>query len=119
MDSHSDSMLPLTPLSNAILLALADCDLHGYALVQEIARQTSGALEPGTGTLYAALRRLQSEGLIADSDALPAPDEDQRRKYYRLTEAGRDVLRAELRRLARVLEVAGETSMGQEVAQGT
>jgi len=106
-------LLPLTPLSHAVLLALADRDLHGYALVQEVVRQTSGALEPGTGTLYAALQRMQADGLIADSETLPRADEDQRRKYYRITAFGRDVARAEVRRLARVLEVAAETSLGR------
>lgn len=108
-----EELLPLTPLSHAVLLALADRDLHGYALVQEVVRQTSGALEPGTGTLYAALQRMQADGLIADSETLPRADEDQRRKYYRITAFGRDVARAEVRRLARVLEVAAETSLGR------
>ncbi len=107
-----EELLPLTPLSHAVLLALADRDLHGYALVQEVARQTSGALDPGTGTLYTALQRMQSDGLIADSETLPSADEDQRRKYYRITAYGREVARAEVRRLARVLEVAAETSLG-------
>jgi len=111
-DRRPEDLLPLTPLSHAVLLALADRDLHGYALVQEVVRQTSGALEPGTGTLYAALQRMQADGLIADSEKLPGPDEDQRRKYYRITDHGRDVARAEVRRLARVLEVASETSLG-------
>jgi DNA-binding PadR family transcriptional regulator len=113
-----DELLPLTPLSHAVLLALADRDLHGYALVQEVVRQTSGALEPGTGTLYAALQRMQADGLIAGSDTLPGPGEDQRRKYYRITNYGRDVARAEIRRLARVLEVASETSLRAEPAAG-
>lgn len=113
-----EELLPLTPLSHAVLLALADRDLHGYAIVQEVVRQTSGALEPGTGTLYAALQRMQADGLIADSETLPGPDEDQRRKYYRITDYGRRVARAEVRRLTRVLEVARETSLGLGPAAG-
>lgn len=90
----------------AVLLALAGEDLHGYALLQEIERQTGGTLKPGTGTLYAALQRLMDEGLITGSPDLPAPDEDQRRRYYRITPAGRRLAGAEAGRLRRVLEVA-------------
>lgn len=118
MPTAPDELLPLTPLSHAVLLALADEELHGYAIVREVERQTGGALRPGTGTLYAALQRMQADGLIADSGRTPAPDEDQRRKYYTITDFGREVARAEIRRLARVLEVAGETSLLPEPAPG-
>jgi DNA-binding PadR family transcriptional regulator len=97
---------PLTPLSMAILLALAGEELHGYALLREIERQTGGELSPGTGSLYAALQRLMDDGLIGESATLPGPDEDRRRRYYRITDAGREVARAESRRMLRVLEVA-------------
>ena len=109
---------PLTPLSMAVLLALAPGDLHGYALLQEIERQSDGALAPGTGTLYAALQRLLDEGLIAESPDRPAPGEDQRRRYYRLTAAGRGVATAESARLARVLEVARERGIVPEAGTG-
>jgi len=100
--------LPLTPLSMAILLALADRDRHGYGLMKEIERQTDGAVVPGTGSLYAALQRLMEDGLIAESTELPSPDQDRRRRYYAITGAGREVARAEARRMLRVLEVARE-----------
>lgn len=100
MDSRS---LPLTPLSHAVLLALADEDRHGYGVIKEVERQTGGALRPGTGTLYAALQRLQEEGLIDDSPREPGPGEDARRKYYRLTDRGRRLAGAEALRLARLL----------------
>jgi DNA-binding PadR family transcriptional regulator len=105
MTLPSDS-LPLTPLSMGILLALADGDRHGYALMEEIERQTDGALKPGTGSLYAALQRLMEDGLIEESPGLPAPEQDQRRRYYRITQAGRGVALAEARRMMRVLDVA-------------
>lgn len=116
MPISEDSLpdLPLTPLSHAVLLALADADRHGYGIIKEVERQTAGTLSPGTGTLYAALQRMQDEGLIADSDRSPAPDEDQRRKYYRLTEAGRAAARAETRRLARLVAVAEEKRLVTE-----
>lgn len=113
---HATELLPLTPLSHAILVALADGDLHGYAIVQEIHRHSEGLLNPGTGTLYAALQRMAADGLIADSDRRPAADEDQRRKYYRLTKLGRDVAVAEAARLQRLLGIAGAKGMLPDVA---
>lgn len=103
--------LPLTALSMAILLALADRDRHGYALMKEIERQTDGALRPGTGSLYAALQRLTDEGLIEESSELPAPEDDQRRRYYRITNAGRGIALAEAHRMMRVLEVARDKQL--------
>lgn len=98
--------LPLTPLTHAVLLALADADRHGYGIIKEVVSQTEGTLRPGTGTLYAALQRLQDDGLIADSPREPEPGEDRRRKYYRLTRRGRALAGAETRRLARLVAVA-------------
>lgn len=106
---------PLTPLSMAILLALAEDDLHGYALLQEVERLTHGDVAPGTGSLYAALQRLMDEGLIVESPDLPAPEEDQRRRYYRITSGGREAAAAESRRIARVLEVARERKLAPAV----
>jgi DNA-binding PadR family transcriptional regulator len=99
---------PLTPLSMAILLALADGDLHGYALLQEVEHQSAGRLRPGTGTLYAALQRLDDEGLIVESPDLPGPDEDQRRRYFRLTGAGFAAARAEAERMLGTVRAAAE-----------
>ena len=92
----------------AILLALAKGDQHGYALMQDVEAQTDGAIVAGTGSLYAALQRLQDDGLITDSPDRPAPGEDQRRRYFRITEAGRAAARAEASRMLRVLETARE-----------
>jgi len=108
------SGVPLTPLSHAILLALADEDRHGYGIIKEVTRQTGGTLTPGTGTLYAALHRMQEEGLLGESPLEPGPAEDQRRKYYRLTEAGREAARSETLRLARVVAVAREKQLVTE-----
>jgi DNA-binding PadR family transcriptional regulator len=76
---------PLTPLGIAVLLALAKKDLHGYALMQEIERQTHGALRLGTGSLRAALQRLEEDELVA---AAPS-GEDERRRYFGITPVGR------------------------------
>lgn len=104
-------MPPITTLSLAILIALADRDRHGYAILKEIERQSEGRLSPGTGTLYAALQRLVEEGLIADSPESAEPDDDARRRYYTLTADGREAAREESVRLLRVVEAAGEKKL--------
>lgn len=103
--------MPQTALSHAILLALADQDRHGYAILKEIERQSEGQLRAGTGTLYAALQRLVEEGLIADAPESAEPDDDPRRRYYRLTAEGRHAAVDETRRLARLVQVAGEKNV--------
>ncbi len=103
--------LPLTPLTMAILVALAKEDQHGYALMQEVEHQTDGAIIAGTGSLYAALERLKDQGLIVDSPLRPARGEDQRRRYFRITDAGRAAARAEAARMVRVLETARDNRL--------
>ena len=96
--------LPLTNLSLGILLALGDERAHGYAVIKTIERESGGRTRPGAGSLYAALDRMVADGLIEEGD--PRPDEDQRRRYYGLTDMGRRVARAETGRLAELLAVA-------------
>ena len=100
---------PVSPLTMAILLALVREDLHGYALMAEVAAQTGK--RPGTGSLYAALERLVEEGLIMETPEGPGPREDQRRKNFRITRAGRECARAEAGRMLHVLDVAREKSL--------
>jgi DNA-binding PadR family transcriptional regulator len=104
-----ESLLPLTPLSLAILLALADEPRHGYALMKEIELQGGSRLRPGTGTLYTALERMIAEGLLEES-ARPR-GEDARRRYYEITSFGREVARAELARLARLVELGRQKDL--------
>jgi DNA-binding PadR family transcriptional regulator len=100
-------MTPLTPLSLQVLLALADEDRHGYAIIKEIARQTQGKLQPGTGALYTAIQRLVDDRLIeASRRRAGAADDDSRRRYYRLTAQGRAALASETERLTELLAVA-------------
>ena len=87
--------LPLTPQQFHILLALSDADRHGYGIILDIERRTGGTLRLGTGTLYTAIGRLVELGLLADSRR----QDDDRRRYYRLTPLGHRVLRAEAARL--------------------
>ena len=85
----SDSALPLTPISFEILLALLNGDLHGYAILQQVEARTAGVLPMRTGTLYRALARLEEAGLI---DLVDGPaNNDERRRYYRITEKGKRV----------------------------
>lgn len=114
MSGDPRDQLPLTPLTMAILLALADRDLHGYALMKEVEEQSDGRLAPGTGSLYAALQRLMDDGLIDESPEAPGPGDDPRRKYYRITAAGRAVARAEAERMVQVVAVARARALGPE-----
>ena len=107
MPNQAEDALP--PLSNAnfhILLSLAEGDRHGYAIMQDVRSSTRETVRLGPGTLYRSLQGLLDEGYIEESGRRPAADEDQRRRYYRLTPAGRRVLTAEARRLANVVSLA-------------
>lgn len=114
---HDDigSHVPATPLSHAILLALADRSRHGYAIIKEVRRLTDGQLQPRTGTLYTALQRMESDGLIAQAQRDPQEDEDPRRRYFQLTPLGRRVARAESERLLRSLYAAKQKNLLGEI----
>ena len=94
---------PLTPALFNVLLALADGDKHGYAILKEVAEQTEGEVQLSTGTLYGIIKRLLEEGLIAEVRRRPALEDDARRRYYRLTDAGRQLAVAEAERLEKVV----------------
>jgi DNA-binding PadR family transcriptional regulator len=99
--------LPLTPIVLHVLLALADGDKHGYAIIKEVRRRTSGEVELGASSLYSVLKRLLAEGMVAETVERPNPAlDDERRRYYRLTAFGRDVAIAELRRLESLISQA-------------
>src|SRR5918993_4262389 len=94
------SFLPLTPLAFHVLMALADVERHGYAIIQEVEARTDGVIRLRSGTLYTLLQRLTAEALITESHDRPRPqDDDERRRYYALTDFGRRVLEADARRL--------------------
>lgn len=96
------SFLPLTPLAFQVMLAIADEPRHGYGIILEVHERTDGLMKLRTGTLYTLLQRLVDEALIEDSPD-GEPDPSERRRYYRLTRLGRDVLGAEARRLEALL----------------
>ena len=110
-----DSNKPLSPLSLAILIALAERELHGYALMRAIEEQTEGALRPGTGTLYAALDRLMADGLIADAGE--QADDRRRGRTYAITEDGQAAARIEVGRLTRVVDLARARDLAPEGAR--
>jgi DNA-binding PadR family transcriptional regulator len=96
-----------SPVAYQILLALAARDRHGYLIRKAVEQQTEGAMKLGPGTLYAAIRRLEDQGLIEESPWRPDADlDDRRRRYYRLTKAGRAALEAETARLQATLKLA-------------
>lgn len=113
-----EAHLPLTHLTYHVLLVLAGTRLHGYGIIKEVFEQTGGSMDLETGTLYAAIKRLRDEELI---DVAPTPSEgppaDSRRRYYKLTPFGREVLRAESARLARLVNLAREKDIVRDVAQ--
>lgn len=105
--SDPETRLPLTPAVFNILLALADGERHGYSIMQEIAAQTYGKLRIGPTTLYRSIKHMLEDGLIVESDERPDPAlDDERRRYYRLTDLGSRVAVAEMQRLEQSLAVA-------------
>ncbi|HWT88092.1 MAG TPA: PadR family transcriptional regulator [Candidatus Angelobacter sp.] len=98
---------PLPSAAFQILLALVGEDLHGYAIMRQVAEQTGNRIRLGPGTLYSSIRSLLENGLIEELDSQEdAGSDDERRRYYRLSSAGRKLARAEAQRLAEVLRVA-------------
>ena len=107
-DNNVES-LTLTPAMFQVLLALGDEEKHGYAILKDVEDQTGGEVRLSTGTLYAIIKRLLSEGAIKECrNRPPAHEDDQRRRYYRLTPAGREVAVAEAERMERLVATARE-----------
>jgi DNA-binding PadR family transcriptional regulator len=102
-----DGYLPLTPAALDIVLALGDGELHGYGIMREVRRRTDGGRRLAPGTLYRSLRQMQEKGLVEESEGAPDPDlDDERRRYYRLTDLGRSVTIAEIGRLEGLVRAA-------------
>lgn len=104
--SEPESFLPLSNLSFQILLALGRGPSHGYGIGKELAERTDGKLNPTTGSLYQALRRLEEKGLLEDAPEATARADDARRQYFRLTDLGRRVAALEAGRLSELVEDA-------------
>jgi DNA-binding PadR family transcriptional regulator len=103
---------PLTPPVFQVLLSLADGDKHGYAILKDVEEHSGGEVRLNTGTLYAIIKRLLAEGLILEPRNRPrAEDDDQRRRYYRLTPKGRAVAAAEVERMERLVARAHDRKL--------
>lgn len=99
--------LPLTPAAFHIMLALADGENHGYAIMKEVAENTQGKMRLGPGSLYGTIKRMLADGWIEETDERPDPElDDERRRYYRLTGVGRKLVQAEAERLEQLVNIA-------------
>jgi DNA-binding PadR family transcriptional regulator len=108
VDKHEiDELLPLPSATFHILLAVAEEDRHGYAIIQDVAVRTEGELKLSAGTLYRSIQRMLEQGLLVETRERPAPEEDdERRRYYRITPLGTAVAKAEARRLTQLVRMA-------------
>ena len=106
--SDPGDLLPLTPVALNVLLALADGERHGYGIMLEVRERTGGRVRLGPGTLYGVIKRLKEGGVIEESgEKRPNPEaDDERRRYYRLTGFGGEVLAAEVERLDGLVRAA-------------
>jgi DNA-binding PadR family transcriptional regulator len=119
MSQHDEieALLPLQAATFHILMALAGDDRHGYAIIQDVAERTRGELKLSAGTLYRSIQRMLEQGLITETRERPAPeDDDERRRYYRITPFGIAVARAETARLNQLLKLARSSGFAPEKA---
>ena len=111
-DPKPASFLPLPPASFHILMAVAEEDRHGYAIIQDVAARTGGELKLSAGTLYRSIQRMLEQGLIEETAERPDPElDDERRRYYRITALGTAVAKAEARRLTQLVKLARECGL--------
>ncbi len=107
-----EALLPLPTATFHILLAVAEEDRHGYAIIQEVSARTNGELLLSAGTLYRSIQRMLEQDLIVETSERPKPEfDDERRRYYRITKFGQAVARAEARRLANMVKLARECGL--------
>ena len=107
-----EAHLPLPLVTFHVLVALAGEEMHGYAIMQDVAARTDGAVQLGAGTLYRSIHRMLEQGLVVESSERPDPRlDDERRRYYRITPFGTSVARAEMRRLTDLVRLAQATGL--------
>jgi DNA-binding PadR family transcriptional regulator len=111
MDPDVATLLPLPPAFLHILIAIGDEERHGYAIMQDVAERTDGQVRMSPGTLYGSIRRMLDEGLIEERFQRAGSDDDERRRYYRVTKFGRAVASAEADRLSALLRHARLTGL--------
>ena len=118
-ERNPEDLLPLPPAQLHILLALADGEKHGYAVMSEVEQMTEGDVSMGPGTLYGAIKRMLNAGLIEESDDRPDPElDDERRRYYRVSGYGARVLTAELARLEQLVRAAEAKKVASRLQPG-
>ena len=111
-DSDLHKRLPLSPAAFSTLLALADGEKHGYAILREVSERSGGAMKLLPGTLYNLLKRMLEDGWIEELEERPDPAlDDERRRYYRLTGLGEKIASLEAKRLAGLVRAAREHGM--------
>jgi DNA-binding PadR family transcriptional regulator len=116
-DPPPESFLPLPIATFHILMAVADDDRHGYAIIQDVEVRTGGELRLSAGTLYRTIQRMLEQGLITEKSERPAPElDDERRRYYRITPLGAAVAKAEATRLAKLVRLARISGFAPEKA---
>lgn len=109
-EPQPEDLLPLPEATFHILMAVAEDDRHGYAIIQDVSTRTAGALKLSPGTLYRSIQRMLEQGLLEETAERPAAElDDERRRYYRITAFGRQVAKAEARRLAQLVRLARES----------
>lgn len=112
LQSISKGVLPLSPAMFYILLALPDGPKHGYAIMKEVEEVTDGRITLGPGSLYGSIKRLLQAKMIVETDQRPIRAlDDERRRYYQLTDYGRRVLVGEVNRLASAVRLAQEKAV--------
>jgi DNA-binding PadR family transcriptional regulator len=105
-DQHPDDLIPLKPIELLVLTMLSAGDRHGYGLRQDIVAHTAGRVSLEAGNLYRHIRKLESEGLVEETEPRLVEGDDERRIYYRLLPFGRRVLGAEMARLRALMRIA-------------
>lgn len=106
--NHPEELLPLTPAVFYILLVLADGERHGYSIMKEVEDHSQGQVKMGPGTLYGSIKRMLTSQLIEETEA---DEDDERRRYYHLTDFGRRVAAAEARRLSSLVTLAQDKKL--------
>ena len=112
-----ESFLPLPAATFHILMAVAEEDRHGYAIIQDVAARTGGELKLSAGTLYRSIQRMLEQGLILETQERPDPEfDDERRRYYRITPLGAAVAKAEASRMSKLVKWARALGFAPEKA---
>jgi DNA-binding PadR family transcriptional regulator len=116
MTNEIEVLLPLPPATFHILLALLDGERHGYAIIQDVEARTDGELRLSAGTLYRSIARMVEQGLISEVAKRRSREDDERRRYYRVTPFGTSVARSEMRRLSQLVRLARARGLTPETA---